>query len=294
MLSGMKFAWRVVCWMLICGPVAAWAGSSVPVDIQQLKGRIVFLWGMEAGDKLSFDAQGNLIDTTKENPFAESVLKIDKVRELKGKLEIDGERLVLIAVPSRTEPSKTDFYLVLIWKSIKISIAYEPNRPEELDAAVHKIFSFSMRDYFAGPSRGNVNAVLASLGLSKPPSELPDAAAMMKLQIVNAPPATGRSAAHGAVIPPLMIYSVAPAFSKDKSISEKKIRMPFAGACVVGLVVATNGIPTDIHIARSLSPELDLAAIDAVRQYRFLPAIAVATRRPVAVVIDIEVTFRIH
>ena len=273
---------------------AAQTTSTPPVDVQQLRGRIVFLRGMEAGDKLHFDALGKLIGTKKAEPFAESILKIDKVREPKGKLEIDGERLVLVAVPSRIEPLKADFYLVRIWKSIKISIAYEPNHPEELDAAIRKIFAFSMEGDFAGMSSGDLRAVFASLGMSKPPAELPDAVAIMKLQVVNAPPPAGWSASRGAVIPPIMIYSVAPVFPKHKATSGKKIRKPLDGFCAVGLVVDTNGIPTNVHIVRSLSPELDLAAVDVVRQYRFLPAIALATGRPKAVTIDIEVTFHIH
>ena len=279
--------------VLLCAPVAAQSGPSPLKAIKKLKGKIVFLRGMEAGNDLSFDAAGNVIGTTRAEPFSNSVLRIDKVRESMKRLNIEGERLVLIAVPDRTEPSKTDFYLARIWKSRKISIAIDPAQPEKIYAAIHRIFSFGMQDDFMGRPGDSVKAVFASLGVSQPPATLPDFTAMQGIRVIDASRTRQWTAGHSVVIPPLVIYSVAPELPQNDPALEKKIRKPFEGFCVLGLVVDSKGIPTNIHIVRSLNPELDRAAIDAVRQYRFLPAIAVATGRPMAASIDVQVAYRI-
>jgi TonB family protein len=62
------------------------------------------------------------------------------------------------------------------------------------------------------------------------------------------------------------------------------------GICLVGLVVDESGLPQNIHVARSLSPEFDANAIKAVQKYRFAPAKRLGT--PVAVAVNIEIHFK--
>jgi TonB family protein len=56
-------------------------------------------------------------------------------------------------------------------------------------------------------------------------------------------------------------------------------------------VVGPGGLPRNIKIARSLSPEFDAAAIDAVKKWKFDPA--TKDGNPVAVQINVELTFRL-
>jgi TonB family protein len=60
---------------------------------------------------------------------------------------------------------------------------------------------------------------------------------------------------------------------------------------LVGLVVDTNGLPQDVHVVRGVSEGLDQKAVQAVKQYRFKPAMQGG--KPVAVHLNIEVNFRI-
>ncbi len=53
----MIFARRVLCCFLLCAPLVCEAGdsSTSQISVDNLDGKVVFLWGMESGDKLSFD-----------------------------------------------------------------------------------------------------------------------------------------------------------------------------------------------------------------------------------------------
>jgi TonB family protein len=62
-----------------------------------------------------------------------------------------------------------------------------------------------------------------------------------------------------------------------------------SGICLVGLTVDRKGMPQDVHIIRSLRPDFDRNAMEAVRGYRFKPALA--DGNPVARQITVEVKF---
>jgi protein TonB len=49
-------------------------------------------------------------------------------------------------------------------------------------------------------------------------------------------------------------------------------------------------MPENLHVERSLTPDFDKHAMDAVRQYKFKPAMRLG--KPVAVSIRIEVNFK--
>jgi TonB family protein len=58
------------------------------------------------------------------------------------------------------------------------------------------------------------------------------------------------------------------------------------------LIVDENGLPRDIKVRRALGMGLDDEAIKAVKQWRFQPASK--DGRPVAVMINVEVNFRLY
>ncbi|HWG19538.1 MAG TPA: energy transducer TonB [Terracidiphilus sp.] len=63
------------------------------------------------------------------------------------------------------------------------------------------------------------------------------------------------------------------------------------GDCVVRVIVDSNGLPEQPTVARSLTPELDEKAIEAVNRYRFKPAMRDGMQ-PVPVMISIAINFR--
>lgn len=90
----------------------------------------------------------------------------------------------------------------------------------------------------------------------------------------------------GGVSNPVLIYSPDPEFSDEAR------RAKYQGVCVLELIVDSRGNPQQVHVVRPLGMGLDEKALEAVRQYKFRPALYQG--RPVAVVIEIEVNFRIY
>lgn len=82
------------------------------------------------------------------------------------------------------------------------------------------------------------------------------------------PPGTGVYRVSCATCVPHAIYS------PDPQYPEKALKEHPNGTIVVGLVVGADGVQHDIKIVRSLCPELDEAAVEAVRRWKFSPRIS--------------------
>lgn len=90
----------------------------------------------------------------------------------------------------------------------------------------------------------------------------------------------------GGVSAPQVIYSVEPQFTQDARQAN------YQGEVAIQLIVDSQGSPQDVHVVRHLGMGLDERAVEAVRQYRFKPAMYQG--HPVAVQMIINVDFRLH
>jgi len=105
-------------------------------------------------------------------------------------------------------------------------------------------------------------------------------------------PGSGGNAGDGVVsmgagvIPPKVLLQVDPEFSDEA----RKAR--FSGNVEVELVVDEQGRPTHIRVARGVGLGLDEKAIEAVRQYKFKPAMQ--NGKPVKVAVYVDVQFNIY
>ncbi len=90
----------------------------------------------------------------------------------------------------------------------------------------------------------------------------------------------------GGVSAPVVLYHPEPEFSEEARKSK------VSGNVLVYLQVDEQGRPTHLRVLRGLGMGLDEKAIDAVRQYRFKPAMQ--NGRPVAVEMNVDVTFHIY
>jgi protein TonB len=90
----------------------------------------------------------------------------------------------------------------------------------------------------------------------------------------------------GGVSAPQLIYSVDPEFSDEAR------RAKYQGVCVVQIVVDAQGNVQRARPLRPLGMGLDEKAIEAVKQYRFKPAMLNGKAVPVEV--NVEVNFRIY
>ena len=89
----------------------------------------------------------------------------------------------------------------------------------------------------------------------------------------------------GGVSAPVLIYSVEPEFSEEAR------KAKIAGNVLVNLWVNTSGLPEHVHVIRGVGMGLDEKAIEAVKQYKFRPAME--NSRPVLVELNVEVNFQI-
>lgn len=81
-------------------------------------------------------------------------------------------------------------------------------------------------------------------------------------------------------------------FAPDPEYSEEARKAKYQGTCVLWLIVGNDGKPRDIRVARTLGLGLDEKAIEAVRNWKFEPAMK--DGKPVAVQINVEVSFRLY
>jgi protein TonB len=89
----------------------------------------------------------------------------------------------------------------------------------------------------------------------------------------------------GAVMAPRLIVQVDPEFSEEAR------KAKFSGNVEVYLVVDEQGLPTHVRVARGVGMGLDEKAVEAVRQYRFKPAMLHG--KPVKVDMYVDVSFQI-
>lgn len=90
----------------------------------------------------------------------------------------------------------------------------------------------------------------------------------------------------GGVSAPQVIHSVDPAFTPQARAANLQ------GTVSIQLIVDPQGNPQNVHVVRSLGMGLDQKAVEAVRQYRFRPAMYQG--HPVAVQMIIDVAFHLH
>lgn len=81
-------------------------------------------------------------------------------------------------------------------------------------------------------------------------------------------------------------------FAPEPDYSEEARKAKYQGTVILWMVVGSDGRPRQIRIARTLGMGLDEKAIQAVQTWRFEPALREG--RPVAVQINVEVTFRLY
>lgn len=86
-----------------------------------------------------------------------------------------------------------------------------------------------------------------------------------------------------SIVPPGLIYMQEPDLSKNAAARHR------GGIVEVSMLVDETGLPTELKVRRSSSLELNERALQAVRRYRFAPALK--NGKPVAVRVQTAVDF---
>jgi TonB family protein len=91
----------------------------------------------------------------------------------------------------------------------------------------------------------------------------------------------------GGVSAPVALNSV------EAEFSDEARRAKYQGICLISLIVDTQGNPQNPRVIRTLGMGLDEKALEAVRKYKFRPAMKDG-KTPVPVMITVEVNFRLY
>jgi TonB family protein len=100
------------------------------------------------------------------------------------------------------------------------------------------------------------------------------------------PDASGIYHVGSGVMSPQIVYAPAPKFSPEAR------KAKYGGIATVALIVDAQGNPQNVHIINHLKMGLDEETLEAVAKYKFKPA--TLQGKPVPVVVNIDVTFRIY
>jgi TonB family protein len=144
-------------------------------------------------------------------------------------------------------------------------------------SALRVVFLWSI---FAGMGIGFGCRVLAQATTG---TSLPDAPSPVRSE----PGAQGIYKIGGDVKAPELTLTYALDFSQ---VDRRKEKDPRSGTIVVEMVVDVKGVPQQVHVVYGVGPGIDAAAVEAVRQYRFKPAMKGDT--PVPVYKSVKVTFQ--
>ncbi len=91
----------------------------------------------------------------------------------------------------------------------------------------------------------------------------------------------------GRISSPILIYQ------PEAEFSDEARRAKYQGVCLISVIVDAQGNPQDVRVIRALGMGLDEKAMEAVRKYKFKPAMKDG-KTPVPVQVTIEVDFRLY
>ncbi len=134
-----------------------------------------------------------------------------------------------------------------------------------------------------------LTAAFAAAQQSAPPTPPPGATAPIQGNgsALSPDSSPGPYKIGGRISAPVVLHSVMAEYSDEAR------RANYQGVCLISLIVDAQGNPQNIRVVRALGMGLDAKAIEAIRQYKFKPAMKDGTT-PVPVQITIEVDFRLY
>lgn len=103
--------------------------------------------------------------------------------------------------------------------------------------------------------------------------------------VVEPPPVAGKDLQPDRITPPRRLEMVAPSYPED--VKKERIE----GVVVVQTVIAKDGSIARTRILKGVHPSLDAAAVEAIRTWRFEPALL--DGEPVAVYYNLTINFRL-
>ena len=105
-------------------------------------------------------------------------------------------------------------------------------------------------------------------------------------------PGNDQNVGDGVYAPGGDVSAPIPISTPEAEFSDEARRAKYQGVCTISLIVDAHGNPQNARVIRSLGMGLDEKALEAVRKYRFKPALRQG--KPVAALITVAVNFRLY
>ena len=190
--------------------------------------------------------------------------------ELRAVIAPDGKAKHLLVLSGDSEFSKNSIAAIRKWR---FHPELRQGRPVESTYLIHVRFN---------PMLQEANS---DVELETPLPEPPPTSSLAKLHRSELGSEVHRIPEPG-VVAPKQIYSPEPEFSEKARIEAQQ------GNVDIDLVVGTDGLPRNPHIACSSAPDLNANALAAVKLWKFAPGTKDGT--PVAVEMVVEISFRLY
>lgn len=254
------------------------------------------------GDHLQFDASGRLLSASTPGPWTlYGQVRVKEISLHGSEIRIRAQRMYLyydhdshqfrdLQSLSKDDNASRVFDMKAVgkWAKQKTSIEIESGASSPEMADIEK----AMNAVFLAPGESLANA---APDYWKEYLNNPDAGVKPKFGALSSSGRPHNSSPEqengiyrvgGGVKPPHATHS------PDPEYSEIAREARYHGTCVLQLVAGRDGSPHDVRIVYPTGLGLDEKAVEAVRSWRFDPG--TKDGEPVAVQIDVEVTFRLY
>jgi len=283
MMRGMKRATITLAALLLAGllPLTGLCAKAQTTEAEistRLKDKPLFLMGLWADDKLKFDAQGHPAGNYQTAPFTVCGMHVDKVSLHGSHLKLEGEREGIKFDKDGTMIRITMYVGGLLDRKMeKMSVEIDNGDSHDFGPALDAVFTEDpqqllplLPDFWQSYFRTHFPTRAAQV---PPQSGRPDAAR------------SGATHIGGSVTAPKLVHTAEPQFS------EYARRVKMSGNVQIYLWVEEDGTPSHVRLIRPVGMGLDEKAVEAVKQYRFSPAMQ--NGKPVKVDLYIDVNFQI-
>ena len=240
--------------------------------------KLFYIRGFYRDDQLVYDDHGNVQGQPQTGPWSLALVQIDKVEVRSDEFRLQGRRGAAIY-----DAKQKKFEYITPGSAGKIKMIVRAPigalSDSALDALSERMFIAQLtqqdlpeawRDFFMGRPR-----------ISK---DFPPNVPVPNLQSDGQP--VFRVSPKDGVNPPK------PLATPDPSYEEVARQAKVQGTTVLNLIVNRQGLPEHIEVVKPLGMGLDDSAIETVSGWRFKPAMM--SGQPVAVLISVEVAFRLY
>ena len=276
----------ILCCILISSTaVSADTRKNLEDDLRKIyEHNLLSLRSPYAANKLQFDERGTLAGSAAPCPWSIcGMLQVEKVVLAQRYLEIRGKRVILALRSGNTDakviPLATDRGI-----QVRVDLPDSPLDTAQVNKTLSRVFEGV--------------GLLERVGKYwKPKFDVggPDAADQMKVLRDRTPsPVVAELEGNRPVylVSPGKIDPPKPIHMPDPEYTETARRQRLEGKTIMLVVVDEKGFPEVLEITKGLGEGLDLMALTAAAGWTFKPAMKGG--EPVAVLINVEVTFRLQ